>query len=79
MFPEYRDLIAKLRQGDEHFRALFDQHNDLDHKIIRLEKNPASSTSPEIADLKRQKLALKDEIYAYLKEKEKEGSEGGEA
>ena len=37
MFPEYRDLIAKLRQTDHHFRALFEQHNELDHKIVRLE------------------------------------------
>ncbi|MFM1827664.1 MAG: hypothetical protein RLY67_1045, partial [Pseudomonadota bacterium] len=30
MFPEYRDLITKLKTSDHHFTRLFDQHNRLD-------------------------------------------------
>ena len=33
MFPEYRDLISKLKQEDSHFARLFDEHNELDDKI----------------------------------------------
>ena len=32
MFPEYRDLISKLKQEDAHFARLFDEHNELDVK-----------------------------------------------
>ena len=40
MFPEYRDLIAKLRQTDNHFIRLFDEHNELDDKITGLGNSP---------------------------------------
>ncbi|WP_071058791.1 YdcH family protein [Pelistega sp. MC2] len=67
MFPEYRDLISRLKNEDSHFARLFDEHNDLDHQIIRLEQNPVTSNSTEIETLKKQKLALKDQLYVILK------------
>lgn len=67
MFPEYRDLISKLRQTDPHFRALFDQHNELDHKIVRLEHKDRRGYGEEVVDLKKQKLKLKEEIHQILK------------
>lgn len=69
MFPEYRELITKLKsEGDLHFIKLFDEHNDLDTEIDKLEKDPVASVSraEEIEGLKRKKLALKDELYQYL-------------
>lgn len=65
MFPEYRDLISKLKIEDTHFARLFDKHNELDDKIKQLEANYASGT--EIESLKKEKLKLKDEMYAVLK------------
>ena len=67
MFPEYRDLIAKLRQTDPHFRALFEQHNELDHKIVRLEHRDRRGYGEEVDELKKQKLRLKEEIHQILK------------
>lgn len=67
MFPEYRDLIAKLRQTDPHFRALFEQHNELDHKIVRLEHRDRRGYGEEVVELKKQKLRLKEEIHQILK------------
>lgn len=69
MFPEYRELISKLKQEDKHFARLFDEHNELDDKITGLENNPVTSASAEdeIQRLKQQKLALKDELYVILK------------
>ena len=66
MFPEYRDLISKLKQEDAHFARLFDEHNELDDKITGLENNPVTSGSEEIEELKKAKLKLKDELYALL-------------
>ena len=71
MFPEYRDLISKLKQDNAHFAKVFEAHNDIDHEIIRLEQDPVTSLSPEIEDLKRKKLKLKDELYIMLKAAEK--------
>ena len=66
MFPEYRDLISKLKQEDAHFARLFDEHNELYEKITVLVNNPVTSGSEEIEELKKAKLKLKDELYALL-------------
>ena len=67
MFPEFRDLISKLKQEDAHFARLFDEHNELDDKIAGLENDPVTSTTAEVAVLKQKKLALKDQLYDILK------------
>lgn len=67
MFPEYRSLISELKQNDAHFSKIFEEHNAIDHEIIRLEQNPITSGRSEIEDLKRQKLKLKDELHVILK------------
>ncbi|MFW2177806.1 MULTISPECIES: YdcH family protein [unclassified Moraxella] len=70
MFPEYRDLISKLKTSDNHFAKLFDKHNDLDQQITNLENDPVASVSreAEIEELKKEKLALKDELFKILEE-----------
>lgn len=74
MFPEYRDLISRLKHEDAHFARLFNEHNELDDKITGLENNPVTSTSAEeeIHELKQKKLALKDQLYAILKKASEE-------
>ncbi|MAT52452.1 MAG: hypothetical protein CMK32_14845 [Porticoccaceae bacterium] len=67
MFPEYRDLITKLKHHDQHFQSLFDKHNELDEKIQNLESRVALAPDEEIETLKKQKLQLKDELYAILR------------
>ncbi|WP_312266374.1 YdcH family protein [Neisseria sp.] len=69
MFPEYRDLITKLKQEDAHFARLFDEHNELDDKITGLINNDvtAVSAADEIEELKVKKLALKDQLFEILK------------
>ena len=69
MFPEFRDLIAKLKTEDAHFARLFDKHNELDQKIKNFESGIEIATGSEIEVLKKEKLAIKDELYAILKKK----------
>ena len=75
MFPEYRDLISKLKQEDAHFARIFDENNELDDKISGLENNPVTSVTAqdEIDALKVKKLALKDQLFQLLKQAEAEG------
>lgn len=70
MFPEYRDQIAQLRANDRHFVRLFDKHNELDHQIKSLEDKRSPALQVEIENLKKEKLALKGELYAILKKTE---------
>ena len=67
MFPEYRDLITQLKTTDAHFLRVFDQHNGLDQQIKRMESRIDPGTPLQIEQLKKEKLALKDALYAILK------------
>lgn len=67
MFPEYRELITRIKGQDGHFTALFDRHNDLDQRIQNMEARIVQATGLEIEHLKKEKLQLKDQIYAYLR------------
>lgn len=71
MFHEHRDLISQLKNTDTHFQKMFEEHNQLDTEIDKLENDVVKSASreDEIDDMKRRKLALKDEIGRYLDEK----------
>ncbi len=68
MFPEYRDLISRLKTSDAHFARLFDEHNDLDQRIQNMEAHIEPGTPVEIENLKKEKLRLKDALYEILKE-----------
>ena len=70
MFPEYRDLITRLKSEGTHqrFLHLFDRHNELDHQISALESHDAGGTHAEIETLKKEKLLVKDELYAILRQ-----------
>ncbi|MFB6348075.1 YdcH family protein [Moraxella marmotae] len=75
MLPEYRDLMTKLKaEGDLHFQKLFDEHNELDTEIEKLESDPVASVSrkAEIDEMKHKKLHLKDELRVYLESLESE-------
>ena len=67
MFPEYRDLITRLKTEDAHFTRLFDKHNDLDQRIKNMEARIEPASHEEIETLKKEKLHLKDELYTILR------------
>ncbi|BEV71760.1 MULTISPECIES: YdcH family protein [unclassified Paludibacterium] len=69
MFREHRELITHLKQHDRHFERLFDEHNELDQRIQNVENGQEHLGQLEIETLKKQKLLLKDQIYAILQEK----------
>ena len=68
MFPEYRDLITKLKNEAAHFARLFDKHNEIDQKIKNQEANIEFATQQEVETLKKEKLKIKDELYAILRQ-----------
>ncbi len=70
MFPEYRDLITRLKGDGTHqrFLHLFERHNELDHQVKALEDHDAGGIHTEIETLKKEKLRIKDELYAILRQ-----------
>ncbi|AFK62398.1 hypothetical protein TKWG_10760 [Advenella kashmirensis WT001] len=69
MFPEYRDLISRLKEEDANFKRLFKKHNDLDQELQNLETQDFSEKHTEIEKKKKEKLQLKDQLYSMLKER----------
>jgi uncharacterized protein YdcH (DUF465 family) len=67
MFPEYRDLITRLKTTDRHFPGVFEKHNELDQTIRNMETGIEPATHLAIESLKKEKLALKDELYQILR------------
>jgi uncharacterized protein YdcH (DUF465 family) len=67
MFPEYRDLITQLKTSDHHFGRMFDQHNALDQRILNIEARQETATHEQVELLKKEKLLLKDQLYAILR------------
>lgn len=70
MFPEYRDLITKIKGNDTRFTRLFDKHNDLDQRIKNMEARIVPGSDVEIENLKKEKLQIKDQIYTHLRQVE---------
>lgn len=64
MFPEYRDLISKLKYTDLHFTHIFERHNYLDQRIKNIESKIEYRAPEQIEMLKKEKLHLKD---GYIK------------
>lgn len=67
MFSEYRNQVTQLKANDPHFLNIFEKHDALDQRIKRMEAHVEPATHLEIELLKKEKLALKDEVYAILR------------
>jgi uncharacterized protein YdcH (DUF465 family) len=70
MFPEFRELISKLKTEDDHFSRLFNKHNELDQTIKNIEAGIGNGSQFDVEALKKEKLKLKDELYVILKKAE---------
>lgn len=70
MFSENLEQIEQLRASDKNFSRLCDKHSALDAEVQALVARKAPSLQLEIEKLKKQKLAVKEEMYAILREAE---------
>jgi hypothetical protein len=64
--------LSQLTRGsgeatDHHFRNLFDRHNELDQRIQNMESGIEAASHLDIEAHKKEKLLLKDRLYAILK------------
>lgn len=68
MFHEYRNEVTALKTQNAHFAKVFEEHNELDDRIKRIEDGEELLSDMELEVLKKQKLLLKDEAYAMILE-----------
>ncbi len=65
-FPELREKIHDLKVSNNHFRRLFDEYHELDHDVHRIEVGTEPTADEILNELRRKRLALKDELYSML-------------
>lgn len=66
-FPEFADTIHTLKENDAHFRRLFEEYHTINRSIHRLEAGEDHASQFDEEDLRKQRMRLKDELYAMLK------------
>ena len=66
--PEYRDVIHALKTSNAHFSKLFDEYHEIDHEIHRIETGVETPSDDYIETRKKQRLQLKDELFAMIKD-----------
>ncbi len=66
MFPEYHDLIIRLRNDNPKFKHVYDKYEELYHKIAALKRHKSTTSDQELQELKKEKLLLKDQVYSML-------------
>ncbi len=62
-FPEHADRIHELKENNSHFKKLFDEYDDLDHEVFRIETNSEPASDATLNNLRVQRVKLKDELY----------------
>jgi uncharacterized protein YdcH (DUF465 family) len=67
-FPEYKDQIHELKTSNAHFTRLYGEYNEVDNNIYRIEEGIENVADDYLETLKKQRLALKDELLAMLKQ-----------
>ncbi|WP_409524349.1 YdcH family protein [Nitrincola sp. MINF-07-Sa-05] len=68
--PEFREQIHQMKMDNAHFAKLFDEYHQHDHEVRRIENGVEVSSDEYIENLKKQRLSLKDQLFAMLKSDE---------
>ncbi|MCI4644634.1 MAG: YdcH family protein [Hyphomonadaceae bacterium] len=66
-FPEFADQIHALKTSNAHFARLADEYHGVNREIHRIETDLQPASDEAQTDLRKQRMVLKDELYAMLK------------
>ena len=65
-FPEYQSKIDELKLQDSHFKKLFEEYDEIEHEIRRLNSGVELASDAIIHAKKAKLLHIKDEIFTIL-------------
>lgn len=65
-FPEFKDKIHELKQDSARFTRLFGDYEQVDKTVVRIENQVEAASDEELEQLKKTRLALKDELYRLI-------------
>jgi len=67
-FPDAAEKIHTLKTSNAHFAKLADEYHALNRQIHRIETDMEPASDEHQTELRKKRMALKDEIYAMLKD-----------
>lgn len=70
LFPAQRDILHALKIESEHYRQLAARHHDLALEIGRIEAELDAAGDVRLEGLKKQRLALLDDIADMIGERQ---------
>ena len=66
-FPEFEAKIVELKANDEKFRKMYVNYEEVNALIQHYEEGEQNHTTDEhLTDLRKKRVHLKDDLYAYL-------------
>lgn len=65
-FPELADKIHALRERDAHFAKLADDYHEINRAVHRAETDVEPTDDLHMAEMRKQRMALKDELAKLL-------------
>ena len=65
-FPEARERLHALKLSDAHFARIADRYHEVNRAIHRAEAEVEPTSDDLLEEMKKQRLALKDEIAGLL-------------
>ncbi len=65
-FPEYVERIHELKSENAHFAKLADEYHDINRAIHRAETRVETVSEEHEEDMRKRRMALKDEINKML-------------
>ncbi len=65
-FPDKIAAMQGLKESDAHFARLFDEYHEINRAVHRAETNVEPTDDLHMGEMRKQRMALKDQIAAML-------------
>lgn len=66
IFARDRELVTRLKTEDAHYARLADEYHEVNREVHRIEAETEAASDERFETLKKQRLALLDEITAII-------------
>lgn len=69
-FPQHAELLHHLKLTDAHFKRVSERYHEVNREIHRIEAEVEAASDVRLEDLKKQRLAMLDEVTEMLSKAE---------
>ncbi|MCB1590867.1 MAG: DUF465 domain-containing protein [Alphaproteobacteria bacterium] len=64
--PDHKHAIGALKEKNNHFARLYGEYDSLNKEILRIEKGAEAASDERLENLKKERLARKDEMMKMI-------------